>query len=45
MIKAEVLIASVRWPLSSLAETVTSDHALAACYRLPEHVGIVAVAN
>jgi hypothetical protein len=34
------LIVSVRWPLSSLAETVTSDHASAACYRRAEHVGI-----
>jgi hypothetical protein len=33
----------VRWPLSSLAETVTSDHASAACYRLIEHVGIETV--
>jgi hypothetical protein len=31
------------WPLPPLAETVTSDHASAACYRRPEHVGIAAV--
>ena len=37
------LIAPVCWPLSSLAETVTSDHASAACYRLPEHIGIATV--
>ena len=36
-------IAPVRWPLSSLAETVTSDHASAACYRRSKHVGVVAV--
>ena len=34
---------SVRWPLSSLAETDASDHASAACYRRPEHIGIDAV--
>jgi hypothetical protein len=36
-------IGRVRWPLSSLAETVTSDHASAACYRGTENIGIVAV--
>src|SRR6202166_1184832 len=35
--------APVCWPLSSLAETVTSDHASAACYRHPENIGVVAV--
>ena len=35
--------APVCWPLSSLAETVTSDHASAACYRRIKHIGIVAV--
>ena len=33
----------VRWRLSSLAETDASDHASAACYRLPENVGIFAI--
>jgi len=37
------LVAPVRWPLSSLAETVTSDHASAACYRGSENIGVVAV--
>ncbi len=32
-----------RWPLPSLAETVTSDHASAACYRFREDFRIVAV--
>ncbi len=36
-------IAAVCWPLSSLAETVTSDHASAACYRRLKHVGVHAV--
>ncbi len=36
-------IASVRWHRSQLAETDASDHASAACYRCPEHVGIEAV--
>jgi hypothetical protein len=31
---------SVRWPLLSLAETVTSDHASAACYRASKHVRV-----
>jgi hypothetical protein len=35
--------APICWPLSSLAETVTSDHASAACYRDPENIGVVAV--
>jgi hypothetical protein len=34
---------SVRWPLSSLAETVTRDHVSAACYRRVENIGVVAV--
>jgi hypothetical protein len=37
------LIAPVCWPLPSLAETVTSDHASAACYRRLKHIGIEAV--
>jgi len=32
-----------RWRRLSLAETDASDHASAACYRCPEHVGIAAV--
>jgi hypothetical protein len=31
------------WPLPSLAETVTSDHASAACYCGSENIGVVAV--
>jgi hypothetical protein len=34
---------SVRWPRFRLAETDASDLVSAACYRAPEHVGIVAV--
>src|ERR1700733_7857662 len=34
---------SVCWPLPSLAETVTSDHASAASYRCLKHIGIEAV--
>jgi hypothetical protein len=33
----------VCWPLSSLAETVTSDHASAACYRRSKHVRVHAI--
>jgi hypothetical protein len=33
----------VCWPLSPLAETVTSDHASAACYRASKHIGVVPV--
>jgi hypothetical protein len=35
--------AQSRWRRSSLAETVTSDLASAACYRFPEDIGVVAV--
>src|SRR5882757_382429 len=38
-----VPIASVRWRLSSLAETGASVCASAACYRYPEDIGVVAV--
>ena len=38
-----VALVPVCWPLSSLAETATSNHASAACYRASEHVGIEAV--
>ena len=34
---------SFRWRRLSLAETDARDHASAACYRAPEHVGIEAV--
>ncbi len=34
---------SVRWHRFRLAETDASDHASAACYRRPEHIGIEAV--
>ena len=34
---------SVRWHRFRLAETDASDHASAACYRRPEHIGIKAV--
>src|ERR1700726_2475107 len=39
----QIAPAPVCWPLSALAETVTSDHASAACYRGPENIGVVAV--
>ena len=39
----KIPIAPVCWPLSSLAETVTSDHASAACYRTRKHIGIATV--
>src|ERR1700729_3468884 len=39
----QVVPVLVRWPLSSLAETVTSDHASAACYRGIKHIGVEAV--
>ena len=44
-LKTAILAAplSVCWPLSSLAETVTSDHASAACYRPLKHIGVHAV--
>ena len=38
-----IALAPVRWPLSSLAETTTSDHVSASCYRRPEDVGVSAV--
>ena len=38
-----VLVASVRWRRSSLAETDASVTVSAACYRRPEHVGITTV--
>ena len=40
---AAILAASVRWHRFRLAETDASDHASAACYRRPEHVGIEAI--
>jgi hypothetical protein len=42
-IKMGTPIAAVCWPLSSLAETVTSDHASAACYRRIKNIRIHAV--
>jgi len=42
-IQSPVAPVLVCWPLSSLAETVTSDHASAACYRRLEHVGVHAI--
>jgi hypothetical protein len=41
--KKEILTGPARWSLSFQAETSTSDHASAACYCRPEHVGIEAV--
>jgi hypothetical protein len=35
--------APICWPLSFQAETATSDHVSAACYRGPEDIGVVAV--
>lgn len=42
-IQTAIPIAPVCWPLPSLAETVTSDHASAASYRCLKHIGVEAV--
>jgi hypothetical protein len=39
----KIPIAPVCWPLPSLAETVTSDHASAACYRRLKHIRVETV--
>src|SRR5438128_2476531 len=41
--KMAILIAPVLWPLSPLAETVTSDRASAACYRSLENLRVMAM--